>query len=317
MNPKISIIIPCKNISEYTRQCIEACLELEYSNYEILVLPDTEAKMSFSNTKVVCTGSVGPSKKRNIGASQATGELLAFIDDDAFPDKIWLRKAVKYFNNEEIAAVGGPAITPKNEPLLQKAGGCVYESFLGGGSVHFRYTPKKYRGVNDYPSCNFIVRKSVFDRLNGFSTDFWPGEDTVFCLRITNDLKKKIVYDPDVLIYHHRRRLFLPHLEQVWQYAVHRGYFVKKFPETSLKPIYFLPSLFVLGIFFAPILSFLNPLIKKIFYIGVFTYLGVLLVFSTRPGLKLIPLVFSGIVLTHIVYGLGFLKGFLTKDLKR
>jgi cellulose synthase/poly-beta-1,6-N-acetylglucosamine synthase-like glycosyltransferase len=39
-NPMISIIIPCRKIDNYTRECIEYCKKLDYDNYEIIVLPD-------------------------------------------------------------------------------------------------------------------------------------------------------------------------------------------------------------------------------------------------------------------------------------
>ena len=64
MDPKVSIIIPCKDIDAQTSECIDTCRNLDYDNFEIIVLPDD---------------------KRNIGAKNSTGEYLAFIDSDAYP----------------------------------------------------------------------------------------------------------------------------------------------------------------------------------------------------------------------------------------
>ena len=89
------------------------------------------------------------------------------------------------------------------------------------------------------------VKKDVFTELGGFDTAYWPGEDTKFCLDLVNK-GYKIIYDPKAIVYHHRRDLFLPHLKQVTSYALHRGYFVKKFPETSFRLGYFMPSFFVI-----------------------------------------------------------------------
>ena len=47
--------------------------------------------------KVVATGKVRPAEKRNIGIKAASGSIVAFIDDDAYPEAHWLEYAVKYF----------------------------------------------------------------------------------------------------------------------------------------------------------------------------------------------------------------------------
>ena len=104
------------------------------------------------------------------------------------------------------------------------------------------------RDVDDYPSCNLLVRTDVLREIHGYRTDFWPGEDTLLCEDIVYGQGKRLVYDPWSIVYHHRRRLFGPHLRQLGRYAFHRGYFVKKSPKTSFKLSYFIPSLFVLGV---------------------------------------------------------------------
>ena len=109
----------------------------------------------------------------------------------------------------------GPGVTPPNDSVFQKAGGWVSASFLGGGpAASHRFFPRKKREVDDYPSMNFVVRKSDFRAVDGFNSRFWPGEDTKLCLDLTKKLGKKIIYDPEVLVYHHRRSLFVPHLKQ-------------------------------------------------------------------------------------------------------
>lgn len=246
----------------------------------------------------------------------AKGEILAFIDDDAYPQKDWLKNAVEDFRDESVAAVGGPAVTAFNDSLLQKASGKIYSSFLVSGSFIYRYLPRKRREVDDIPSCNFIIRKSVMQDLGGFNTSFWPGEDTKLCLDITKKLKKKIIYDPKVLVFHHRRPLFLPHLKQIANYGLHRGYFVKKYPETSLKFIFFLPTLFLFALLIGAGLSLLFAPLKALYLSGVFFYLFLVFIFSISKELRLIPLLFFGIILTHIAYGAYFLKGLFSENLK-
>lgn len=318
MNSRVSIIIPCREINSYARESIEHCLSLDYPDFEVLLLPDSEQDIDSLNVRVIPTGPIGPSEKRDLALNHASGEILAFIDDDAYPSECWLREAVKHFKDDEVAAVGGPAVTPPGDSLLQKASGFVYSSFLGSGSLGFRYIPKGQREVDDYPSCNFVIKRSFFQESGGFNTLFWPGEDTKLCLEITNKLHKKIIYDPRVLVYHHRRSLFRPHLRQIWSYAVHRGYFAKKFPQNSRRVSFLLPSLFCLGLLFGIVASLLNPILRMIFLSVIAVYLLVALCSSLQSkDIRITPLMFSGIITTHLTYGTGFIKGLLTRRLAR
>lgn len=265
--PVVSIIVPVKNVNPHLEECISYCKRLDYPDFEIIILPDDPIprKKERRDVKVMPTGPVGPSEKRDTAMEHAKAKILAFIDSDAYPARDWLKNAVKYFDSPEVAAVGGPAVTPESDSLMQKASGLVYSSFLCSGNLTFRYTPGKQSEVDDYPSCNFIVRRTVMEKLGGFEAKFWPGEDTKIYLEITNHLRKKIIYAPDVLVYHHRRPLFFPHLRQVANYALHRGYFVKKFPETSFRLPYLLPSLFVTGLFFGWLPGLIHPAFKIIY----------------------------------------------------
>jgi len=312
-SPKLSIIIPVKESNQNLDECIKHCLELDYPDYEIIVLPDSSIEMSY-NVKIVLTGAKGPSEKRNIGIKEAAGEIIAFLDDDAFPSKSWLGNAIKNFSDEEVGAVGGPAVTPDNDSLKEKASGIIYSSLLGGGVYRYRYIPHKRLFVDDFPSCNFIVRKSVLKETGGFKTKFWPGEDTVLCLEIIKKTGKKIVYDPSALVYHHRRSLFIPHLKQVCNYALHRGYFVKRFPQTSFRISYFLPTLFVFGLLSGWLAGFIYPVLYKIYFISIFVYFSIALLTGAKNKSPLT--VFSGLVLTHLCYGIWFLKGLFSRRLK-
>ncbi len=300
-------------------------MALDYPDFEIIILPDDESTIPaplplalslavpFS---IVPTGPVSPAHKRDMALAHALGEIIAFLDDDAYPVKDWLKNAVVHFSDIDIAAVGGPAVTPPGDNLLQEASGAVYSSALVSGKFVYRYLPKDMQEVDDYPSCNLLVRKSVLLELGGFNTSFWPGEDTKLCLEITKRLGKKIIYDPAVLVYHHRRQLFLPHLKQIASYALHRGYFVKKYPETSFKSAYFIPSIFVSAVILGAALSFSIIPLKIIYIFCVFLYLTLIFMSSINNKLRLITYVFLGIITSHFTYGVFFIQGLLTKKLK-
>ena len=316
MSAKVSIIIPCKCIDDYTKQCIEYCKELDYNDFEIIVLPDVEAE-PIADVRIIPTGAVTPGKKRNIGVAKASGEFCAFIDSDAYPRKDWLKNAINYLADEEIAGVGGPGLTPQDDSLLQKVSGAILSSFMVGKELSARYKAKGILNSDDIHSCNFIARRSVLEEIGGWNEHYWPGEDTLLCLAIKK-IGGRMVEAPDVVVYHHRRPLLIPHLRQIWNFGLHRGFFAKKFPETSRKPIYFFPSLFLIGLAGGVATSPFNSILARVFLaiLGMYILLALVASFSAKD-LKQGPLVFIGIFLTHLTYGAAFIKGLFARRLAR
>ena len=320
--PKVSVVIACPDTAtECLRECLAGLAEQNYSALEVIVLPDFEAGVEaegIAELRVLPTGKVRPAEKRNIGIAAATGEIVAFVDDDARPLAGWLKNAVPYFSNAEIGAVGGPAITPRTDSRMSALGGLVYANVLVSGAYRRRYMPTRVCAEEDLPSCNLLVRKSLLEKLGGFETQYWPGEDTVLCMRLTKELGARMIYDPRVVVAHHRRPLFGAHLRQVARYAKHRGYFARKFPATSRKISYMLPSLFVLGVIAGMPLAFASRWLAVV-YIAVLWLYFTLTFFSCvslrRPMQWLI--VWAGVVATHLVYGANFLRGLFASGMER
>jgi len=317
MTPKVSIIVPCRVIDRYARECIEKCLyDLDYEKFEVIVLPDIKdgniSNLKDDRLKIIVTGEKTPGEKRNIGIENSTGDIIAFIDSDAYPAKDWLKNAVKYLKNQDVVAVGGPGVTPKEDSTMQKASGYVYASSLMGG-LSKRFKQVKNYESDDVHSCNFIVKRSVFNNIK-WNEKYWPGEDTLIC----KDLRKygRILEAKDVVVYHHRKPLFVPHLRQVYNFGLHRGFFAKRFGGNSLKFVHFLPTFFVLYIFLGSIISMLFEGLRYIFLFSLAIYLLIVAI-SSLNSKKLFPMVLTGIILTHIIYGLSFILGLIKKDLER
>jgi len=313
-------VVACRAIDSYTKECIRECLKLNYPQFELLVLPDHAEELSDSRIRVLPTGAVKPSDKRNIGVDAANGEVVAFIDGDAYPNKDWLKNALKYFDDPKVAAVGGPGLTPETDNTMQKASGEILSSFLGAGPLSFRHSAKLPRKCDDLPTVNLIVRRSTFKEMGGFNSAYWPGEDTKFCLDLVYGLGKDALYAPDVMVYHHRRLLFRPHLKQIAGYGLHRGYFSKKFPETSRRILYFIPTIFVLGVPVILLVGYLFESVRLLSLFPLIVYLvliaiGAMIVGFKRRSPNLVAPVFLGAVATHLWYGAYFLRGLLSRKI--
>jgi len=300
--PLFSIIIPVRTETDYLKETLLKLKLQSFKSFEVLVITD---KIS---------GPVSPAIKRNLGAKKAKGIYLAFLDDDSYPSPNWLKHASKLFK-KDIAALCGPCLTPPSDNIFQKASGLVWSSKLGsGGAGSYRNSIESKRFVDDFPSVNLIVKKEDFLKIKGFDTHHWPGEDTILCSDLVYKLGKKILYHPKVIVYHHRRNVIIPHLQQITRYALHRGNFARIYPKTSLRLGYLLPSFFSLYlislIFFHP-LYYLLPLFLYLILMF-FTFTNILFHYSSIP-LSLLAII--SIPATHIYYGILFIIGFFSKKL--
>lgn len=320
-NNKFSIIIPVRTINDFIRENIAHLKQLEYQNFEVIIITDAKEQYDFEDArfKLLDSGKVGPGEKRNLGAKHATGEILAFLDDDAYPAPTWLTEAEEiFFKDPKVYALGGPAVTPLDAKFKEKCSGKILESYLTSAGTRYRHTPMSPRKITDYPSVNLFVRKTAFDAVGGYPIEFWPGEDTKLCLDLVTNAGYPFNYSPKPLVYHHRRNIFVPHLKQISRYGRHRGQFARIFPETSRLPSYFVPSAFVLGLVFGPFISAALPVLWFIYGLCLTAYLTLLLAETTKAylaerHLKLALCVGLGIFLTHVVYGFNFIHGLLIK----
>ena len=331
-NPLVSIIIPLKKINDYIKEETEYLLEQTYKNFELIILPDfcSEEEIDLEifkdkRIKIIETGNLPPALKRAKGVEISNGEILAFLDDDTYPEKDWLKNSLRAMETKNIKALGGPAVTSPKDNFSKQISGLIYGSALMSGKHKARYVPDKVQYVRDYPSCNFIITKELYEKVGGFDSEYWPGEDTILCNNIMK-ANEKILYTPEALVYHHRRDLFFGHFKQLKGYAWHRGYFVKKFGGNSFELSYFIPSIFLLWSVFLPIALifnlpiFINNLIpvlsEKIitfFLLAPHTLYFICLIGSWISSFSLIKgfCKVVGIFLSHLVYGFFFIKGFL------
>lgn len=305
------VIVDYKDKNPYLIENLEAIKKQTHKNFEIVLVTDYKNDIQYPNLVKKSFGKyVGPAEKRDIGAKMAKGEIVVFIDDDAYPSKNWLKNIAKNFEDKNIVGVGGPGTTPPNVSWQEEASGWASASPLGSGSYLYRFLPAKRRYVDDYPSMNLAVRKEDFLRVGGFDSSYYPGEDTKLCLDLVTKTGKKIIYDPKVLVFHHRRPVLYPHMKQNGNFGIHRGFFARVLPQTSFRLIYFIPSLFLIYVLTLPFTNLFFPIYL---YFSLLLLNALWIIKKSRKffqGVISIPVIF----ITHLWYGARFLQGLLFTD---
>ena len=337
--PRVSVIVPCRQVDEWTKHCVRALSSLSYPSLEIIVLPDSVpdpppeltggAAVEWSslhppsagssptkNIRVVVapTGPVSPGKKRNIGASLATGSVLAYIDSDAYPRDDWLSNAIKHLM--EYPVVGGPAITPPEDPPAARVQDAILSSPLASGKLSLRHTAaSRPVEVDDLPSVNMVADRRAVEAAGGWDERYWPGEDTLLALRLKR-AGYRMAFCPDVVVYHHRRPTIRSFLRQVYNYGVHRGFFAKRFPETSRRLTYFVPSAFLAWLLLGAVLSLAFHPFAWVYVASLVAYFG-LAIGAARKQPKLALWIIATVPAYHAAYGSGFIRGLFSRELMR
>jgi GT2 family glycosyltransferase len=311
-----SIIIPVKSINDYVRETVPHIQRLTGPQWELMVIPNEEEFNEWpedGRVRVFSSGLVGPAAKRDMGAARARGKVLVFLDDDSYPEPNLLEVASRYFSDPEVIALGGPGITPPSDAFWQRVSGAVCLSRFTGGAPERYVSDGVTRQMDDWPSVNLHVRRELFLAVGGFDCKYWPGEDTKLCLKL-KQTGKKLIYVPEMVVWHHRRAGLRAHLKQIGAYGLHRGYFARHYPETSFRLKYFAPTIFAVFVLLSLAAFFIAiPAIELLTFgwslYGITLLAGLVSIMKyERPLVALASLIY--VPVTHFYYGVQFISGF-------
>lgn len=221
-NPFISVVICAFSLNRFdmTAECIDSVINDTYKNSEIILVIDGNDKLKqklesklekMDNITIIGNEkNEGASTSRNLGVRHAKGEIIAFIDDDGYASPGWLECIAKDFHNyPEVNVVGGKLI-----PIYEDKSRKLPEEILWIVGGTYKGHPENMQTVRNVFTGNMAVRKSVFKDIKfeimyGKKETFlyWQLthqlEDTLFCVRVNNISSNSILYDPDMIAYHH------------------------------------------------------------------------------------------------------------------
>jgi GT2 family glycosyltransferase len=226
--PTISVVICSYNGSRSIRDTLEWLGRLEYPSYEVVVIDDgsTDATPDIARefgVRVISTPNRGLSAARNLGLAAAAGEIVAYIDDDAYPDPHWLTYLATAFMTTDHAGIGGPNIPPPGDGPLAA---CVANA--PGGPIHVLLSDDVAEHI---PGCNMAFRKDRLQAVGGFDPQFRrAGDDVDVCWRL-QERGWTLGFSAAAMVWHHRRNSIRAYLRQQVGYGDAEALLERKWPE--------------------------------------------------------------------------------------
>lgn len=218
--PLFSVIVPTVRRSELVVKCLDGILGGELQDLEVVVVDQsdddltrralegrvaTDARVRYFHSKVT-----GAARARNFGAARATGQFLAFIDDDAIPEPGWLAAYGRAFREiSPTPGMVGGRITPMWEGTCPRWLPRQLSYLIGAydlGDAVQEFPP------GDFPmSGNFALPRALMEELGGFDTSLGfdvnrrnpllGGEDSHLGLKVMN-AGGKVYYHPQAAVRH-------------------------------------------------------------------------------------------------------------------
>jgi glycosyltransferase involved in cell wall biosynthesis len=226
--PKVSVVVASYNGSATLDACLESLNRLSYPEYEVILVDDgsTDSTPAIGRNHGVRCIRVEPngglSNARNVGLRAATGEIVAFIDDDAYADPDWLFFMISSLQAMGAVAVGGPNLSPPDEGFIAQ---CV--DHAPGNPTHVLLGDELAEHV---PGCNMAYSKAALEAIGGFDvTHRGAGDDVDVCWRfLVRDWK--IAFSASAVVWHRRRASILKYKRQQRGYGFAEAHLQRAYP---------------------------------------------------------------------------------------
>jgi glycosyltransferase involved in cell wall biosynthesis len=221
---RVSVVICTHTLDRYDdlKEAAKSVLDQTYDPVELVLVSDGDQDVyeryqtDFGDNDTVrihCNDeNVGLLESRNNGAQAATGDVVAFMDDDAIADPEWVAELVAAYREEDAIAVGG-RMTPAwvaGKPSFLPAEfywlvGVTHRGFgPPGGDEN---TPGEVR--NTFGS-NISFDREVFLELGGFDSNIGgrqgdanlQGGETELAARLQTEYDTGVYYTPDAKVAH-------------------------------------------------------------------------------------------------------------------
>lgn len=225
--PSVSVVVCTHNGQRTLEECLARLDKLTYPDYEVIVVNDGSSDASAMiarahDATLIQTEHRGLGNARNRGIAAARGEIVAFLDDDAYPDADWLHYVAAQLRDGGHAGVGGPNIPPEDDGFLAE---CV--AAAPGGPIHVLVSDREAEHV---PGCNMAFRRDVLLEVDGFDERFEvAGDDVDLCWRLQK-AGQTLAFSAGAVVMHRRRDSIRRYLRQQYGYGKAEALLERKWP---------------------------------------------------------------------------------------
>ncbi|MGV3773412.1 MAG: glycosyltransferase [Verrucomicrobiales bacterium] len=225
--PMVSVVVCCYNAETTLDECLRSLSDLKYPNYEVIVVDDGSKDRTYQimlqhDVRRIKVPNGGLSRARNLGIEAAKGEVIAFMDSDAYADPDWLFYMVSALEEHDAHAVGGPNLSPPQDGFTAQ---CIDES--PGNPTCVLVDNERAEHI---PGCNMAFRKEAFSLVGLFDAQHRAaGDDVDLCWRLLV-ADKRIVYHPAAVVWHHRRPTVRTYLRQQKGYGYAEAHLQRRYP---------------------------------------------------------------------------------------
>ncbi len=215
---KVSVVICTYTLDMYEHFCeaADSVLAQTYDDVELVVIvdgtPDVYERViddygDREDTVIECNDeNLGLLQSRNRGAELASGDVVAFIDDDAIADEVWVERLVRAYEEKDAIAVGGKMVP---EWVTGRPSFLPEEFYWLVGATHRGFADEPGEVRNTFGS-NISFRTSVFEGLGGFDAAIGgrkgdknlQGGETELCARMRQKYGYGVWYDPEAKVAH-------------------------------------------------------------------------------------------------------------------
>ena len=226
--PRVSVVVCTHNGGATLRECLEGLDELDYPAYEVIVVDDGSTDSSAAiaseyDCRLIKTENRGLSAARNTGLAVASGEIIAYVDDDTKPDPDWLKYLSRAFMTTSHAGVGGPNLAFPEDGIIAR---CVANA--PGGPTHVLLSDQEAEHI---PGCNMAFRRQALEQVGGFDPRFHAaGDDVDICWRL-RERGLTLGFSPAAVVWHHRRKSVRAYWRQQRGYGAAEAELERKWPE--------------------------------------------------------------------------------------
>ncbi len=231
----ISFVLPVVNyahltkslIDEITTQCISAEITFEIILIRNGTTDETKEIQPTQDLKISdFEERLGYPKACNIGANNASNEILCFLNNDIelFPHAI--SNALQHFSNKNIGVVGGKILFPNF--TIQDCGSNLkgfYPLNRFRGKLANIEGSEKTAEVNHVSGCFLLTRRSLFKAIEGFNGLYGKGyfEETEYCMRVSQK-NLKVIFEPNSILIHNEYTTFSDEGPNLSNLLLHENY---------------------------------------------------------------------------------------------